>query len=116
MPDSVIESPPVDDAAHDELGPKGTLLAPASFWAPLSATLEGRKPPLLPKHLESSKHKEYEEAISLGRSLLVSRAAIELAGKLDERPTTSLSRFRAGLGITGRFCEPGDPERARRLE
>lgn len=86
-----------------------------SYWAPLDATVEGMQSSPLAQHLQEQVHRDHEAAVSMGRTLLVSRAAVELAGKLGERPTTSLSRFQAGLGL-GRFCEPAHMEAAGRLE
>jgi hypothetical protein len=94
----------------------GNLSVVQPFWAPLSTTAEGRRPSTLIEHVGSKVHKDHEEAIVNGRMLLVSRAAIDLAKSTEERLTTSLSRFRAGLGISGRFCAPEDVERASRLE
>mmetsp|Transcript_69614 Transcript_69614/g.193738 ORF Transcript_69614/g.193738 Transcript_69614/m.193738 type:complete len:406 (-) Transcript_69614:64-1281(-) len=87
-----------------------------SFWAPLDATVEGQQPPPLMEHLASSSHKFHEAAIAACEKVLVSRAAISLARKLGEEPVMALSRFRAGLGLEGRFCEPRHFELAAKLE
>lgn len=88
-----------------------------SFWAPLDATEEGRLVSPLMKHLNGSSHKAHEAAVLAGVKLLVSRAAIKLAKNLgNEGPTMALSRFRDGLGLAGRFCEPKDVDLARKLE
>lgn len=87
-----------------------------AFWAPLDATAQGEQPSQLAEHLQSSTHKSYEAAVCSGQTMLVSRAAIELAGKLGERPTTAMSRFKVGLGHANRFCESSHVEMARKLE
>jgi len=87
-----------------------------SLWAPVSATVEGGRPSPLVQHLQSKQHTTHVEAISSNRLILVSRAALELARSLGEQPTASLARFQIGLGIKGRFCDPADLDRARRLQ
>lgn len=87
-----------------------------SFWAPLDATVEGGLPSPLMEHLNSTNHKNYEAVVVAGKQTLVGRAAIKLARHFGEEPTLALSRFRAGLGITGRFCEPQHVELAAKLE
>mmetsp|Transcript_87449 Transcript_87449/g.276291 ORF Transcript_87449/g.276291 Transcript_87449/m.276291 type:complete len:508 (+) Transcript_87449:68-1591(+) len=86
------------------------------LWAPLSATEAAGLPSPLAAHLASEAHCSREEAVTSGKRLLVSRAALSLSKELGERPTTTHSRFVAGLSIAGRFCTPEDVEKARRLE
>eukprot|EP00931_Biecheleriopsis_adriatica_P065278 TRINITY_DN39869_c0_g1_i1.p1 TRINITY_DN39869_c0_g1~~TRINITY_DN39869_c0_g1_i1.p1 ORF type:complete len:465 (+),score=79.93 TRINITY_DN39869_c0_g1_i1:117-1397(+) len=88
----------------------------ASFWAPLDATLEGRRPSPLVQHLGSTSHKAFETVVASGCQMLVSRAALKLARELGESPTMSLSRFQAGLGITDRFCDSEQAANAAKLE
>jgi len=87
-----------------------------SFWAPLSATVEGQLPSPSITHLSGNVHKSHEEAVAAGCKLPVSRAAIKLAKKLGEEPSLTLSRFQVGLGLVGRFCEPCHVEAAEKLE
>eukprot|EP00928_Gymnodinium_smaydae_P082125 TRINITY_DN65538_c0_g1_i1.p1 TRINITY_DN65538_c0_g1~~TRINITY_DN65538_c0_g1_i1.p1 ORF type:complete len:437 (-),score=35.59 TRINITY_DN65538_c0_g1_i1:79-1389(-) len=87
-----------------------------SLWAPLSATDAARRPSPLAAHLSSNTHRELEESVVSRTSLLVSRAAHQISRELNENPSLSLSRFRAGLGLVDRFCSPCDVERAKRLE
>eukprot|EP00930_Biecheleria_cincta_P096655 TRINITY_DN88477_c0_g1_i1.p1 TRINITY_DN88477_c0_g1~~TRINITY_DN88477_c0_g1_i1.p1 ORF type:complete len:397 (-),score=45.87 TRINITY_DN88477_c0_g1_i1:114-1304(-) len=102
---------------HDGSPVLGVLPTFESFWAPIDATEEGRLVSPLMKHLSGSGHKAHEAAVAAGDKLLVSRAAIKLAKNLgNEGSAVSLSRFRDGLGLAGRFCEPKDVELARKLE
>lgn len=87
-----------------------------SFWAPLDSTVEGRELSPIAEHLNGKVHKDYETVVAEGSQLLVSRAALKLAKRLGEDPSMSLGRFRAGLGIVGRFCAAPDVEHAERLQ
>eukprot|EP00746_Dinoflagellata_sp_MGD_P004629 gnl/MRDRNA2_/MRDRNA2_108964_c0_seq1.p1 gnl/MRDRNA2_/MRDRNA2_108964_c0~~gnl/MRDRNA2_/MRDRNA2_108964_c0_seq1.p1 ORF type:complete len:398 (+),score=60.35 gnl/MRDRNA2_/MRDRNA2_108964_c0_seq1:94-1287(+) len=87
-----------------------------SFWAPLDLTVEGQQPSPSVVHLNSTTHKAHEAEVADGAKALVSRAAIRLAKKLDEEPSLTLSRFRSGLGLTKRFCEPKHLQLAEKLE
>lgn len=87
-----------------------------SYWAPLSATVEYQELSTLSRHLESARHQSLEAMVVKGQQLLVNHEAMRLASVCCERPTTSLSRIRDGLGITDRFCEAADVERAKCLE
>lgn len=69
----------------------------------------------LKKHLTQTLHVATAASVKRGAMCLVSHEAKKLAVTLQERPTISLSRFRAGLGITDRFCNCGDAERAKQL-
>eukprot|EP00933_Yihiella_yeosuensis_P022383 TRINITY_DN1762_c0_g1_i3.p1 TRINITY_DN1762_c0_g1~~TRINITY_DN1762_c0_g1_i3.p1 ORF type:complete len:412 (-),score=90.41 TRINITY_DN1762_c0_g1_i3:712-1947(-) len=89
-----------------------------SFWAPLDATEEGRQTSPLIDHLKSNTHSAHEAAVNAGEKILISRAALKLA---RENPgsgeaNTAFSRFRDGLSIAGRFCEPRQVELAKKLE
>jgi len=85
-------------------------------WAPLIATLEGREPTSVAEHLESKKHCDLAALVACGSKIITEHAALDLAKALKERPSTTLSRFRDGLGIDGRFCNPSDTEAARLLQ
>lgn len=93
-----------------------TLSEFQSFWAPLDATVEGRQASPSVVHLNSTIHKAHEAEVAEGRKVLVSRAAIKLATKLGEEATLTLSRFRTGLCLAGRFCEPHHAQLAEQLE
>lgn len=96
--------------------PEDLVLVSESCWGPLSATEEARRTSALVAHLRSERHRKLEDSVSSGRLRLVKHAAATLAKQLGERPTTSLSRFQEGLGITERFCSPVDVDRAAQLE
>lgn len=87
-----------------------------SFWAPVDATAQGRQMSPLLEHVSGSAHKAHEADIASGRTSLVSRAALKMARDLGEEPAMALGRFRAGLELLGRFCEPRDVEAAAKLE
>lgn len=109
--------PQVSQNSAEKGYPKlGAGLAFESFWAPLDATIEGRHISPLFEHLHGKVHRDHEECVASGSKLLVSRAAISVAKKVGEDPAMSLGRFRAGLGLASRFCEPKDVERAEQLQ
>jgi len=85
-------------------------------WAPLLATAEGRELPTVADHLQSERHRVLETSVSGGGKVLVNHAALRLSRCCNENPTTSLSRLRDGLGVTGRFCTPDDVQSAQSLE
>lgn len=86
-------------------------------WAPLSAVAEeGKQPSRLPEHLRSQQHRCLEAALEAGEKCLVNRAALAMAKKRGEDPSVSLSRFRDGMRVSGRFCTPKDVEAASALE
>lgn len=85
-------------------------------WAPLGATVEGRRPSPLMAHLQSKLHLELSTVVESGQACLISQAALNVAARLGERPETSLSRFREGLGLQGQLCSPADVDRALKLE
>merc|ERR1712023_388608 len=70
---------------------------------------------VLKEHLKQSLHLSTEASVTDGSICLVSREAKKLAAGLQERATISLSRFRAGLGISGRFCALTDVKCAKQL-
>jgi len=86
-----------------------------SYWAPLSQTFEGQEPSTLSKHLASESHMRFETKLAESSSALVSHAALTVSKKLHELPSTSLSRFRDGLGLSERFCTATEMQLALQL-
>lgn len=70
---------------------------------------------LLGSHLQYGHHCALLASLARGDYVLVSHEAIAMSKQRDESVRVSLSRFRDGLGIRGRFCSPLDCKLAKNL-
>jgi len=73
------------------------------------------KTELLGSHLQYGHHCSVLASLTKGDTVLLSQEAIDMGKQRDECVSVSLSRFRVGLGIHGRFCSPLDVKLAKNL-